>query len=275
MHHLPPNPSGIRVLKSVESDILKASDSNLPTLAHCVTCKGRKVFRWYAEDGSGIVDYECPCREQFILYRYLQYNGLQRNQQRFGWREVLTDAPIVEEILQYGRDIEYNLDEGVGLYLYGSRGTGKSMLGSLLLKNALGQGYSGHFTSFIELRDMYSGGFKDQVKKDWYQSKIRNAEILVVDDPGREYTSSEKGVDFSRTIMDDLIRHRMAASLPTIITSNLTPDTFKQTYGENVASLITERMKPIVVTGSDFRPAKAALDDVLRTEHLVRPIVVA
>ena len=278
---LPINPRGIRVLKSIETERLKANwpDSAKlpPSPKQCITCKGTKTFKWLDPDSlTSTVEYECPCIDQWIMHRFFLYNGIGLNYQRIGWVACYADTVAKQAVHNYLSDrfLANNLEVGNGLFLYNKgRGTGKTLLSTLLLRRTLAEGHTGHFTTFLEMLDAYTDAWKDQEKSDWYQSKIRNATVLVIDYPGKEM-SSGNATEMARTILDDVIRHRMSASMPTIITSNDTPDEFKLRYGGNVDSLISERMLPVLVGGDDFRPNMYATSQQEMEMGLTRPIVV-
>lgn len=272
---LPPNPKGIRVLKTIESDRLTTMYPSLPpSPKQCPTCGGTKQFLWY-DDHDNIVSYECSCAEQWILYRYLLYNGIERGYQRMGWRDIRTDTEIARSAKAYITDWPYNFSNGFGLYLHGTPGTGKTLLGTLVLKHVLGQGYEGHFTTFNELLDGYMGTWGDADAKAWFTRKVKNTGLLVIDDPGRENRESKGSISRSTSLLDDVIRHRIAANLPTIITTNETPEDFSRAYGPNLKSLLSERMEVREATGVDYRSTKRREVESEREAHLTRPLVLA
>lgn len=281
---LPDNPKGIRVLQTVESDRLKLNFPDRkklpPSWKECITCKGERQFKWYNPNAYGDADrfgmYECNCIQQWVMHRYFLYNGVGLNLQRIGWMHCVADQSarkLVQDYLQDG-NLDWNMERGTGLYLYGPRGTGKSLMASLFLRRTLSLGYSGHWTTFIEMREAYTNAWKDKDKATWFNLKIRGTGVLVIDDPGREMKTGNS-VELSRTVLDDVIRHRMAGGLPTVITSNETPESFRQLYGGNVDSLITERMIPVHVPGEDYRPRMRPDDVFEREQGLTRPIVIA
>jgi len=282
---LPPNPKGIRILKGAESDLLKKlypDPKRLPpSWRQCITCKGTHEFKWYDRDriegnSFATAEYECDCVSQWVLHRYFLYNGIGVNLQRIGWINCVSDESARRTVQSYLMDqnLDWNVEQGTGLYMYGPKGTGKSLMASLFLRRTLSLGYSGHWTSFHEMRAAKTNDWDDQERSNWFNSKILSTSVLVIDDPGQE-NKSDRSIDFSRTILDEVIRYRMSASLPTVITSNKTPDEFRMLYGGNVDSLIQERMIQVPVPGDDYRPNMRP--DSLRERELglTRPIVIA
>jgi DNA replication protein DnaC len=150
-------------------------------------------------------------------------------------------------------------------------GTGKTTMSALVLKTLLAAGTTGHFTTFLELKDAYMDKWRDDEKKDWYNQKIRSGKVLVIDDIGRER-------DFAPQIfldaLESLLRYRTGALLPTFITTNQTPDEFHEKYREHVSSLLSERTDFIHVAGQDWRPEMNQLDTNMRRLHLTRPITI-
>lgn len=281
MLKLPDNPKGIRVLQSWESERLRSIVTDRkklpPTPQECITCKGRGTFRWYnIYEGESEEDYECNCREQWILHRYFLYNGVGTHLQRIGWMLCTVPPNVRRPVEQYlmDKDLDWNMEQGIGLYLYGPKGTGKSLMASILLRRTLSMGYEGHYTSFHEMREAKTNEWKDEGRSEWFMKKITDTTVLVIDDPGQE-NMSEKSLEFSRTILDSVIRHRMTAGFPTIITSNQSPEDFRHLYGGYVDSLVQERMIPLYVPGNDYRPNMKLDLDQDKARGLTRPIVVS
>lgn len=276
MHKLPPLGPGIRVLRTAESERLVSRYSSGNILAaspkECPTCFGAKTFRWYDADRQ-IVDYECDCKSQWILQRYLLYNGVLKNYQTLDWDDVLIQGVVVDTFVDYVTNMDYYVKTGTSLFIHGHPGLGKSMLSALLLKRALSIGYEGHFTSFIELRDGYSASWKDADSREWFSRKVKNTGLLVIDDPGRENTTTPKALEFSQSLIDDVIRTRTASVLPTIITSNYTPSQFREAYGDAVSSLLDERTLIREATGISYRAKVANRNDEEIALKLTRPIV--
>jgi hypothetical protein len=80
--------------------------------------------------------------------------------------------------------------------------------------------------------------------------RVRNAQLLVIDDLGGEY-SGEKG--WGVKVFNGLLDHRYSHGLKTIITTNLAAHKFKQDYGERVADRIRETGRFLTLGGTSVR----------------------
>lgn len=148
---------------------------------------------------------------------------------------------------------------GLGLFLYGSPGHGKTTLSLAILQEVIRtfsmENFSvaeGHtmarpayfiqYSTLLDLKGATMGdptpdevrlweGLLGECKEDTY-----NVRVLVIDDIGKEHTGS--GSQWHAAMLHHILRTRFNNGLPTIITSNL-PDLSK-IYGEATDSFIHE-----------------------------------
>lgn len=280
MHRLPDVPTRW-VLETAESDRLKSAYPALwadPQLS-CVTCRfertGTKTFRWWNEDRSEIVDWECNCTHQWILHRYLLHNGVPMQYQKLGWMDA-TGVPdeTVDQARDYLKRADFYVDAGVNLVLWSpDTGTGKTMTSMLLAKELMRQGADVFVAMMTSIVEMYTSGWRSKEDKDHFERRIMNCGVLVIDDLGKELP--ENKLDFLDRLIDRVIRHRVASCTPTLITTNHTPDMLKSGYNRFVASLLTESCVYIETAAMDWRP-KVNERQIYEAEHgLRRPLVIA
>ena len=278
MLHQPPLPSSIMPLNNEESARLRSRYPNLAPSPgkNCVTCRDRHQYRWYLPGSrSEVGEYECDCVDQWILHRRLLASNIGTTYQRLGWADMgATDPGAIEIAQEYVSRAEDYVANGVGLILYGTAGTGKTSLGTLLLRGMLSLGYDGYFTTFSEMIDTYTGGWNDREEKVWFHKRIKNARILVMDDVGKEYQGKAK-TGLPESTFDEVLRHRVAASTPTIITTNLSMTRLQEGYGGGVMSLLRERSATYEFGGKDFRDTQRnrTLDEI--DQGLTRPAVLS
>lgn len=267
-------PASVRVLSTPESEQLAREYPDLPTPENCITCKGKKSFQWWDDPASAerqVVTYDCPCRDQWILHRFLLNSGIPRSYQVLGWSDLtwIEDGALVKVAEYLDRRDDY-VDAGFGMILFRNKGTGKTLLMALLLKDLLAHGHDCYFTTFNALLDVFTGGWHDTETKARFHKRIKNAGVLGLDDPGKEIKSR---VALPGAVLDELIRHRVSDLRPTFITTNDTLGQFGVRYGEYVMSLLQERATTYEFTGTDSRPlANNRLKDEVRM-GLTRPLV--
>jgi len=135
---LPDLPPHVQMVADEDNDRLITSFSLPRRLDQCPTCHGAKQFLFYDDmrkpiDEREVVDWECACYEQIVLQRYFLNHGIGSAYAQLWW----ADAEGVDSASQaagaaYAKDLVRNVDSGIGLYLHGTHGNGKSMLASLL-----------------------------------------------------------------------------------------------------------------------------------------------
>lgn len=242
----------------------------------CITCGGKKTFKWYAPNSKHqeIVTYDCNCIDQHKMHRYFLYHGIPVENQRMGWEDAVgLDNDFIEFLDDYFTRREDYVHSGTGLYLHGTPGTGKTLVGSIIMKQLIADGYNGVFSSFVDILASKSSGWDNEDDRDYFIRQIRHAEVLMMDDPGKEHRQGEKQIEFGRSTLDEIMRFRGQNSMPTIITSNYRPDKFADAYGDGIGSLV-KRLIPRFVKGSDWRDMKRKEDQKELDLGLRRPVVV-
>jgi DNA replication protein DnaC len=170
----------------------------------------------------------------------------------------------VTTVLDYCKHFENAYKEGLGIFFYGRNGTGKSHLSVSALKYFIGKGCTGQLITLQGAFDAYSDGkFRDPNIMDWYNKRVKNIDILVLDDVLKEY-QPKNGNDQVGVFFDNLIRHRMRRNKVTIMSTNGTIEDFQNRYGNSLVSLLMAKMIPVrMVWDVDYRKevqAKSILD---------------
>ena len=274
----PPLPPSIRTLRNEEFDRLHDRYPRLSKTPKkgCITCGDTGEYRWWTDEKrTEVGTWKCDCNSQWLLNHYLLNANIGLTYQRLGWADMTrAETGAMDKVFSYMERAEAYVRSGVGLILYGEMGTGKTALSSLLLKTLLAQGHDGYFTTFSEMIDTYTGGWNDKEERAWFHRRIKNAGVLVLDDIGREYQGRAKN-GLPESTFDEVLRHRIAASTPTIITTNRDMTEMQQGYGGNVMSLLHERSTTYKFIGEDFRDqARNRVNDEADL-GLTRPVVLA
>lgn len=202
-------------------------------------------------------DYKCACLD---LYR-LEFKKVKANIAT-KYRSLTFDqithpqtTAVRTKIASYLSDLDNQLENGKGLYLYGSTGLAKTGIASIVLIEALRKGRSGYFITLDGLVDLYAGGWKDEELKQQYQDVVLGTDVLVIDEVGNESKTNNQLVS---GCFNDVLRRRFNNLQTTIVTSNLYFKKIKDVYGEEVFSILAESTTPHEFIGIDYRQGTAS-----------------
>lgn len=174
------------------------------------------------------------------------------------WSAEMTDFPESTTkglFRQYISEITSNYDEGWGIFLYGGNGVGKTHASCALLKEIQRRGFSTYCILADVLKVAYIDGSRFDADNSVVQ-RVEQVDFLLLEDLGKEY--SGKGSGFAELCFENLLRKRSRECLPTLITTNLSPATFKDRYKQSAASLAMECMVACEMKGEDRRAVVGA-----------------
>jgi DNA replication protein DnaC len=249
---LPPLPTHIHALTNADAVRADQLSGQRTSPQNCITCRGSKTFKWYVD--KTVEEFHCNCEDQWILHRWLLASGLLTKYQRYFFGDIATDEGR-EAINNYLQNFESYIRCGIGMVLHGKSGTGKTLISTLMAKTMIYKGVDAYFTTFSELIGMSIDGWKDDDAKKWFYKRIKNASFLVIDEVGREMKAGVKsGIsNVSRSLIDEVIRHRVGMSLPTVLTTNESLDKIAENYGLSILSLLNESALTFNFMESDYR----------------------
>lgn len=283
LYRLPDIPTTVRHLTTEQGQwVSKVFPRKRGATSFCPTCGDDKEITWYIPDESGntrnldsTARYACPCEDQFLLNRRFLHAGILERYQTLEWDDFFDPDPdALDPVIDYISDPEIYIRSGIGLTLWGrGRGTGKTLTAALTAKSLVGQGYDVFMRTFEQILDDMASGWKDKEDKVWFNSRIRNASVLVMDDLGRERNRGVDSLGFSA--LEGVMRHRAARSLSTIITTNDDPKVLMDTYGPHTTSLLAEQQIPVHFRASvDQRDQALALRVAEARRGITRPVMV-
>lgn len=167
------------------------------------------------------------------------------------------DEDAFNAVKKWVSTIDETLNNGMGLYLYGSTGVGKTHIAQGALKQILTKHkLSGIFITADRYMDMIydeqrSNGTLPEAYSDPNLLKYmrRVFDIVVLDGLGSERSQTT----FAHDNLTSFISNRYEEELITIVTSNLPPPELKQVYGARMLSMLQESCYFIKVEGKDHR----------------------
>lgn len=168
--------------------------------------------------------------------------------------------PVKDTVQEYIKNLDSMFSSNSGILFSGSNGVGKTMLASIILKEAYRHRYSCRRTTFVEYLDSYTRMWnsrsldeKDLVEQDFY-SMYKAVEFLVLEELGKEIDSK-----VAAPILEDCLRYREEHGLVTIICTNLPVSVIERKYGASCFSLLKGNTTPIRIEGEDHRPVEFSL----------------
>jgi DNA replication protein DnaC len=157
---------------------------------------------------------------------------------------------------KYIERLDVAIREGVGLFLTGPNGTGKSHVSAILCKIVRSKyRISSYFVTAAELKSAWISNIPaHEGSEEFMADRVNTAKFLVIDDLGKEYRTSS---GFSESNFESLIRTRVRKKYITVITTNLSADDFRNVYGVGTSELVKESTIKIDFVGENMRDKKA------------------
>lgn len=249
-------------LSDAERDRLEAEFPHLKDDV-CPTCRGAKAFRWQGEDRT------CQCIEQKRLNTRYLHAGIGMTYQRLMWSDLVVPGEQLEPVIDYMDEADEYAFRGMGLLLHGPVGTGKTLIANLVAKELVKKDYSTYVTTFAATVESFTSTWGDKNEKKVFADRFMHSQMLVLDDLGKEFKGNNK---LPQSTFEHILRTRVQANRPTILTTNMTAQELAVGYGSAALSMLVEKSVEVPLTGADFRPQAntRAKDEIAARE--VRPI---
>lgn len=146
---------------------------------------------------------------------------------------------------------------GRGIMLAGSNGVRKTTLAAAIATEVqwLDPNYHVYMTRFSDYKEALTNTFEREdsvVKQQSKEVLVRalRSTLLVLDDIGQEHRTSS---GFTESTLHELIRKRVEAGLPTVVTTNIDPDDMYGVYGKSFDSFRKEAFQTLEMRGADSR----------------------
>mgnify|MGYP003289842721 CR=1 FL=1 len=259
---------------SIDSFTLREDEYKKDNMIYCKKCN---TPRTYQLTESTIVRCICKCQEIERDERLRK----EEEDKRLKYLEKIKKASLIGErykntsfaTTEVGRNTTFDiafkrckkycevaemvLSEGMGIYLYGDKGTGKTHLMSCMANELMNEGYQTLFTNFFEISKMIRSTFGSaSANENEYIDRLANIDFLFIDDLGTERVKTNDGDLWLQEKIFDVLNKRYNMKKPTIFTSNhsLKELISERGFMEKTIDRIAEMSTAIIkVEGSSYR----------------------
>lgn len=190
------------------------------------------------------------------IKEYYLYCGIKSSWHDKTLDDFTNDLSTLKRVKKYLSNYKEAASKGVGLYLWGANGTGKTHSMNCTFKELIAKGCKVRIYSMDEIVDKFtSSWYSDEDKKE-LNNILRNVDFLGIDEFGKNV--DEKGnpmylPDLVKRVMEFVIRFRVQMNKPIWFASNTDPKNVRKVFSEDIASLLNEAVLSVCVRGEDFR----------------------
>lgn len=199
-------------------------------IVRCKRCREPRMF--YLEEARRWLPCACRCagedgqefaervselrRASGIVGRYARavFDRAERTEQ---------DGAVFDSCLNYAIHFEAVREKGLGMYLYGASGTGKTYLAACIGNMLLDAGVQVVFVNVNAILSEIRYSYSQRGSELPIVRKYTEAELVIFDDIGTEkYATKSEALSFAQDKLFQIIDGRYVRQLPTIFTSNYT-----------------------------------------------------
>jgi len=241
-----------RFLTDAELAQLEADPQFLSADGTCPTCKGTGTYR-YRDDV-----HECPndglmCDQQ-RLFRIYCLGKIPLQYQTLDWADF-PEGEAKKSIDSYLESFMDMWDMGIGVEVFGkSMGVGKTWTTIHVMKEVAKLGYSTHFTTFSDIKNMIN---LPHAEWNLAARPLLSVEVLNIDEILRPVSDAQSA--FYEEKLEWVVRQRSNANLVTLTSTNMTREEMEEHY-PRVYSVLSLKQIRIELSGDDFRRKAEGFD---------------
>jgi DNA replication protein DnaC len=189
----------------------------------CQNCDDRGYLTGFDPAGYEVVSSFCTCQKGQEVKKQVWDSKMENanifrhyfNYELQGIQENTVNAKtnyFVSTMKQYSIDLSHHKSKGTSYVITGPTNTGKTLLSSLVLKEALKKNYTAYYMLWSDILDKK---FDD----DEVMEKVKTSDFLVIDDLGIDNVNKESR--YPAVTLENIIKTRYGNLLPTFVVSRL------------------------------------------------------
>lgn len=195
---------------------------------------------------------DIPPRTKMTVGSLLE-RGIPKSYMEYRLRDYTANEQAYNFFRNYLANLHDSYENFQNLILWGNNGSGKTMIASLIVKEAYRLRYNAYMTTLANLMDLKFNPRKTE--EDFEKiNKLKTAEFLVIDEVGKEnFTSTGSNIN----ILEETLRNSIKMGQVVILCTNLSLKDIEEQYGSSISSIIQ---------GADFQRLGMAVAEDYRTQ---------
>lgn len=229
----------------------------------CPTCKGEGFFEFRGERRECEKDFDGECIQRKLMLRY-ELANIPMDYHRIDWNDFETQPEAKDSIEAYVKNLDNAIERGLGLYVNSiGLGTGKTLIGCHVLKEAVKKNHTAYFCQFMDLVNITSDNYQKM------EHKLLHSDIVCIDDIVSSHISNKQN-DLFKYLLEKTIRHRVHNEMSIIVTSNLESEEFLKAYNRVFSLLMSSAFEIKLNSAIDYRRDFLAseIDTMLRSKEI-------
>lgn len=242
------------------------------TVPFCKKCERTGIYEDWSV--SPPISQPCECRDKVLAQRAAarwvrDVPPLFRDASLERAPVCFFEKPILTKLRSYVRNLDKRLDEGVGLWLGGPLGTGKTTAGWMLVLEARKHERSATLISLdqllLELRNTYNDDVEETESE--LVTKLQQVDLLVIDD-----MAAIKATEAALRALQTIVNRRYEWRKATVITTDLTERELKAFIWPRTVDRLIAMTEEITFGGESHRRRPVIADDEEPGEPVVRDL---
>lgn len=181
-------------------------------------------------------------------YKYVTFDNTKITSKEF--------EEIFSRCKKYCKVADKVLSKGIGIYLFGNKGTGKSHLTACMSNDLINNYYTVLYTNFSEISKYIRGTFNKANETEYdFLERLSSIDFLFIDDFGTEIVTKNNQDVWLQEKVFEVINKRYNNNKPIIFTSNYSLRELIEERGiaDKTVDRINEMCEIMKLEGSSFR----------------------
>lgn len=244
----------------IKDDIIYCKKCNTPRMCMGFTRMVRCICDCQAKERDRQIEIERQIEKQKRIDKIKQTSLLGEKYKNVSFENTDTSNEDFKKIYvrckRYCEVADKVLDKGIGIYLFGNKGTGKSRLTACMANELIHNYYTVLYTNFSEISKYIRNTFNKTNDSEYeFLERLTNVDFLFIDDFGTELVTKNDQDLWLQEKVFEVINKRYNNNKPIIFTSNYSLRELIEERGvaDKTIDRINEICEVMKLEGSSYR----------------------